>query len=46
MFILFSVLKAIGFLRVNAAEESVGLDISEHGMQAYGPAVVGAGGRN
>jgi Amt family ammonium transporter len=46
MFVLFSVLKAIGFLRVSAEDESVGLDISEHGMQAYGPAVVGAGGRN
>lgn len=46
MFILFSVLRAIGFLRVGAEEETVGLDISEHGMQAYSPAVAGAGGRN
>lgn len=35
MFILFSVLKAIGILRVSAEEEEQGLDISEHGMQAY-----------
>ncbi len=46
MFILFSVLKAVGFLRVSSEEEAVGLDISEHGMQAYSPAVAGAGGRN
>jgi ammonia channel protein AmtB len=46
MFILFSALKAVGFLRVGAEEESVGLDISEHGMQAYSPAVAGAGGRD
>ncbi len=36
MFILFSILKAIGALRVSAAEEQQGLDISEHGMKAYG----------
>jgi len=36
MFILFSVLKALGILRVSAAEEQKGLDVSEHGMQAYG----------
>jgi len=35
MFILFSVLKAVGFLRVSEAEEQQGLDVSEHGMQAY-----------
>jgi Amt family ammonium transporter len=36
MFILFSVLKAIGMLRVSAEDEQSGLDISEHGMHAYG----------
>jgi Amt family ammonium transporter len=36
MFALFSILKAIGFLRVGEHEELKGLDISEHGMQAYG----------
>ena len=35
MFILFGVLKAIGFLRAGEHEETKGLDISEHGMQAY-----------
>ncbi|WP_145362198.1 ammonium transporter [Stratiformator vulcanicus] len=35
MLILFSILKAIGFLRVTAEEEEKGLDISEHGMTAY-----------
>ncbi|MDZ4656061.1 MAG: ammonium transporter [Bythopirellula sp.] len=35
MFILFGILKAIGFLRANEHEETKGLDISEHGMQAY-----------
>jgi len=35
MFIVFAVLKAVGFLRVSEQEEQVGLDISEHGMQAY-----------
>ena len=44
-FILFTALKAIGYLRVTAEEENVGLDISEHGMQAYSPAMAGAGGR-
>ncbi|WP_230777230.1 ammonium transporter [Roseiconus lacunae] len=32
---LFFVLKAIGMLRVSAEEEQAGLDVSEHGMQAY-----------
>lgn len=36
MFILFSIMKAAGILRVSAEEEQAGLDISEHGMQAYG----------
>lgn len=36
MFILFSVLKGMGILRVTEAEEQKGLDVSEHGMQAYG----------
>jgi Amt family ammonium transporter len=35
MFILFGILKAVGFLRANEHEETKGLDISEHGMQAY-----------
>jgi Amt family ammonium transporter len=46
MFLLFAALKAVGYLRVSEEEEAVGLDISEHGMQAYSPAVAGAGGRN
>ena len=36
MLILFSVLKGMGILRVSEAEEQKGLDVSEHGMQAYG----------
>jgi Amt family ammonium transporter len=36
MMALFTVLKAVGILRVSEAEEQKGLDISEHGMQAYG----------
>lgn len=36
MLILFSILKAIGILRVSEAEEQKGLDVTEHGMQAYG----------
>jgi len=35
MLILFYGLKAIGLLRVTAEEEIEGLDIGEHGMQAY-----------
>lgn len=35
MFILFSILKAIGMLRVPAEEEIEGLDVAEHGMPAY-----------
>lgn len=36
MLALFAALKMIGILRVTEAEEQQGLDISEHGMQAYG----------
>ncbi len=35
MFILFSILKAIGLLRVSKEEELRGLDIGEHGEEAY-----------
>jgi len=35
MLILFSILKAMGILRVSQAEEQQGLDLTEHGMQAY-----------
>ena len=35
MGITFGILKVIGLLRVSAEEELTGLDISEHGMQAY-----------
>jgi len=35
MFILFSILKAAGLLRVSAEEEIEGLDVVEHGMPAY-----------
>jgi Amt family ammonium transporter len=34
-FVLASILKAIGLWRVSAEEEETGLDISEHGMEAY-----------
>jgi len=40
MFALFTVLKAIGVLRVSEAEEQKGLDVSEHGMQAYGGTIM------
>ena len=40
MFALFAALKAIGVLRVSEAEEQKGLDVSEHGMQAYGGTVM------
>ena len=47
MLVVFGALKAIGILRVTAAEEQAGLDISEHGMRAYAdnvatPAFAGA----
>jgi Amt family ammonium transporter len=45
LFTLFTLLKAIGYLRVSASEEQLGLDISEHGMQAYGPPVVSVAGQ-
>lgn len=35
MFILFSILKAVGMLRVSREEELRGLDIGEHGEEAY-----------
>jgi Amt family ammonium transporter len=35
MLVLFAALKAAGILRVSAEDEQAGLDISEHGMQAY-----------
>ncbi|MBU0678686.1 MAG: ammonium transporter [Verrucomicrobia bacterium] len=35
MFILFKLLKAFGMLRVSPAEELRGLDIGEHGEEAY-----------
>lgn len=35
MFILFSILKAVGILRVSRSEELRGLDIGEHGEEAY-----------
>jgi Amt family ammonium transporter len=35
MGIVFFILKGAGLLRVSAEEEQAGLDVSEHGMQAY-----------
>jgi Amt family ammonium transporter len=49
MLIVFVALKGIGILRVSPEEEQAGLDISEHGMRAYGhevtatPVMGGAG---
>jgi Amt family ammonium transporter len=43
LFALFSVLKAIGILRVKAEHEQAGLDISEHGMHAYPSDAVSGG---
>ena len=36
-FVLFSVLKGMGILRVSPEEEEMGLDLSEHGSGAYTP---------
>ncbi len=36
LLILFIALKVIGLLRVSPEDETTGLDISEHGMRAYG----------
>ena len=36
MYALFMTLKAVGMLRVSREEEEMGLDLSEHGMRAYG----------
>jgi len=36
MFALFKGLNAVGILRVSREEEEMGLDLSEHGMRAYG----------
>jgi len=36
MMILFFILKGIGILRVTPEEEKEGLDVTEHGMHAYG----------
>lgn len=41
MFSLFFALKLLGVLRVSAEEELIGLDVSEHGMHAYPPTVLG-----
>ncbi len=43
MLVLFVALKACGILRVTAAEEQAGLDISEHGMRAYNDSPAPAG---
>ncbi len=36
MYVVFAFLKGAGMLRVSAEEEQQGLDLSEHGMKAYG----------
>ncbi len=41
MIAVFAVLKAFGVLRVSAEEEQAGLDVSEHGMSAYGQQLAG-----
>ena len=43
--IVFYALKAAVGVRVGLEEETIGLDISEHGMQAYDPGLVSAGGQ-
>ena len=43
--IVFYALKTTVGVRVGLEEETVGLDISEHGMQAYDPGLVSAGGQ-
>lgn len=35
MFAFFYILKLLGYLRVNAADEAAGLDASHHGGSAY-----------
>ena len=40
MIAVFFALKSLGLLRVSAADEMAGLDISEHGMHAYPPGMV------
>jgi Amt family ammonium transporter len=43
-FVLFSIIKAMGLLRVSPEDELAGLDLSEHGMGAYDlPGMGGAG---
>ncbi len=37
-FLIFSLLKVIGLARVSPREEVIGLDLSEHGAEAYVPA--------
>jgi ammonia channel protein AmtB len=39
MFLLFWILRGLGVLRVSPEEELAGLDISEHGMHGYPPAL-------
>ncbi|MEZ4618533.1 MAG: hypothetical protein R2867_23875 [Caldilineaceae bacterium] len=40
--VLFAILKGIGVLRVSPEEEMEGLDLSEHGVTAYGTPAYGA----
>ncbi len=44
MLVLFLSLRAVGFLRVSSEHEQAGLDVSEHGMQAYPGAAEGFSG--
>jgi Amt family ammonium transporter len=39
---LFTALKTAGLLRVSEAEETAGLDVSEHGSPGYGPDILAA----